>query len=55
MKCKPKIKLTRPTLCVAVGGLMDWGRVGCGVSIDNMTKGRAAGAGRHLTVQTTRG
>lgn len=49
------ITLTRPTLCVAVWGLVDWGRVGCGVSIDYMTEGGAAGARRHLTIQTVGG
>lgn len=53
--CPVQYILTYSTLCITVWGLVNWGGVGCAVSIDNMTKSRAAGVGRDLTICTTGG
>lgn len=52
LKCRKKKRLTRPTVCVTAGGLVDWGGVGGCLSIDHMTEGRAGG---HLTIYTIGG
>lgn len=44
--------LTRPTLGVTVGGLVEWGGVGWGVAIDDVMGGGAAGPGRLLSLHT---